>query len=596
MFDKESAVKAMAAVCDQMEVEWERDGVMAIARDWAEHKMPLINAMRNHPDWNEEACAIIVHADAPKTPEASVNAECLEWFAQFLYEKLGRWMQFPNLSIDNKLTEQDVEILNSHDRWYPEDHAIFFGDGKTSDIPAVGMKKSRYVRKCLLRAGVDVDNDERAKKKFGEYADNIAIDGSYNLPIIISANPADFLSMSYGTTWASCHIINPDVANTRDNDSYNGCYKAGSLSYPADESTLIVYTVHDEDFNDLSRLGTRRKVWRQLFHINQPEKIIMQVRLYPFGPSDPRHDLIRSVVQGVFAQVWDVPNYWKNKKECWGFNTCYESLHYHDYEYGEMGRNVSYQPGHSDVINYYAIIGNPSYCLICGEKINDEESIYCYHHEDDDCRCAECGGHYSEDELYYCEDTHDYRCPDHSFYCDRCGCSYSTETEQYYIESTDSYYCEHCYEERCGTCSLCEQHYTNDDLHEGPDGEFYCDCCFDELFHVCNNCGQIFDITEELCPGTVVKLKQDGSGRFEWYYVANQNRYEKYRTLYENQGDGYAVVMHKRSGGKHYVILADHDGSIMDFLVSIHSIEWDELCHDCRENVKAREESDGNVA
>lgn len=89
----------------------------------------------------------------------------------------------------------------------------------------VGAKYSRELNKIFVDMGLD---------KYPNYNHDFAVIADAVNPLkntqvaILSVNPCDFLKMSYGEGWDSCHHV-----------GHHGCYHAGTQSYIMDSSSMI---------------------------------------------------------------------------------------------------------------------------------------------------------------------------------------------------------------------------------------------------------------------------------------------------------------------------------------------------------------------
>lgn len=523
MFDMTAAYNiCKSTLYDVMEVDnAAKDGIMANLGAWDKNKAPLIELLRKHPNWKEEACAVVIDASIPKPIDQDIASKyfnlCMT-YASATLEKYA-WIS-PAFFMKNKITEDDELCIKQAVMRTGYDYMI-----QAFDHVKAGMKTSRFVRGAFAKLGINVDSKEFLEV-FAPYADCISAVKNEMQHVIISANPADFLTMSYGTNWASCHILNPSVACTFEGDSYSGCYKAGCLSYMNDGASIIVYAL-EELPEDLSALPMQRKLVRNMFHVNLKTSAIMQSRFYPYGKNDYRFDAFRSLVQSVFAICMGVPNHWKlsHGRNDEDFRTSSYSLHYPDYHYSDNGINTSVPSCVDETINAsnMAFIGNQAYCLSCGEDIVDEaECIFCDRCDDSrGVRCACCGERVDEIELYYCEDTGDYRCAECSWYCEDCDRNFSNNSDYEYLNGVricmgclecgdyvqcddcgewmhvdDAYYTEdgeHCFCEyhynRLPKCDICGNTYISDDLNDTEDGKV-CDDCLSG-FAPCKHCGAL---------------------------------------------------------------------------------------------------------
>lgn len=357
---------------------------------------------------------------------------------------------------------------------------------------AVDMKTSRFVRSACEKRGIDVESPE-FQALFQPYADEIAVvkHDVENFRLFVSVNPADYLTMSYGDTWASCHILNPDVARTRDGNSYSGCYKAGCLSYMNDECTLVCYTAGSE-FDPCERKKTR-----QLFHINTDERCVLQGRLYPYGGRHYLHDAYRNIILDVFAGLWDVKSGWNTEMSTDhdGFCTACGALHYQDYDNitysgGITGVNTSY-PKCINGLSTDATIGAEAYCLDCGDELEDSEQVECSGCLRETFRCDDCGEVLDPDYVVWIDDTP--YCVDCVGTCCVCGEAYALRE---LTEIRGGLACSHCFRYHSATCDRCGDHVRNDEIGEVRD-VCVCEECFEAYYSECDECGSCF-LTEDM--------------------------------------------------------------------------------------------------
>ena len=183
-----------------------------------------------------------------------------------------------------------------------------------------GMKTSRVFNKICETYGVhnaainkveatnlttgEVRVSNKYDKLFAQYSDMVS-SLKRNVDFIISLNPYDYLTMSFGVNWASCHSI--DKTNKRNiSGSYSGQYCAGTMSYMLDNNSIITYVIErDGDAHD-------GKIYRNMFHYNT--NTLIQSRGYPQG-NDGNTDLytiFRELMQTEVAAMLNKPNEWVN--------------------------------------------------------------------------------------------------------------------------------------------------------------------------------------------------------------------------------------------------------------------------------------------
>lgn len=338
--------------------------------------------------------------------------------------------------------------------------------------PAVGQRVVKYIRKILVKYGLDHIVNIQKKGWFDDsgnyhvremdmgYNHYMALLGDSINPlnvsteVVLSVNPIDYWTMSFGYNWASCHTI--DKENTRGNgsDNYHGCYSSGTESYMLDSSSFIVYSRPNAE--QLSRNGEQNlpmelqsKVKRCVFMMGEDK--LIQSRLYPDGRDGGDEGLaaqFRKIVQTIIADLYHTSNLWTLKTgtyECTSvIHSVSGSTHYKDYAHYD-DCNVSYLRRVDGLLNTKNIaVGAKPICPSCGERHNDEEWITCC-----DCRTEK--------------------------YCDNCGC-YVENGDYECIETDDGhiYCCSDC-AERAGYVNTVDDgwHYRDDCMYEDYSDEWY---------------------------------------------------------------------------------------------------------------------------
>ena len=267
---------------------------------------------------------------------------------------------------------------------------------KSLDLRIVaGQKFSRILGKFCKKLGID--KKEEYLQKFAKFGDDIN-ELDIKRHTIISINPIDYLSMSFGNSWASCHTI--DKLNDRNcPNSYSGQYSGGTLSYMLDGSTVVFYTV-DKSY-DGTDFEFQNKVNRCMFNLGEDK--LIQGRVYPQSNDGDQtiYDEVRAIMQKTVSEMFNVNNMWIFKQ---GISACAsvtdsQGSHYRDYlNFGNC--NVSWlKPSEGKLKNNNTIIiGHNGICPTCGVEHHLSNYIIC-----DDCvrqvkRCPHCGKRVNEDD------------------------------------------------------------------------------------------------------------------------------------------------------------------------------------------------------
>lgn len=387
-------------------------------------------------------------------------------------------------------------IANYKDHIVDEDLATKVNEMYPTVKAKVGQKMSRLVNKVCTMIGMDkLPEYNREFAKYSDAINPLAI----KRHTILSCHPVDYLTMSFGNSWASCHTIDKTNKRHMPND-YSGCYSSGTESYMLDDSSFVFYTV-DKDYNG-NEYELQPKINRNMFHIGEDK--LIQARVYPQATDGETgiYKQIREIAQKVISDCLEAPNMWKNYK---GTDECREVIytkgtHYTDYlNFSDC--NVSYLKRETDKLNKIKItVGHKPICPCCGTEHTTREQIECNNCYEDEIECSCCGCHCDRDNMHEI---------DGSWYCDDCCfyCEYHEEYEtgdgtyvehygrvcDYALENGDFYQCAHCDEWHYGDaevlaedgatfcCYDCASNGGYEDTSDGcwyPDDEvYYCEHC-----------------------------------------------------------------------------------------------------------------------
>ena len=254
---------------------------------------------------------------------------------------------------------------------------------------------------------------------------------------IISVNPIDYWTMSFGHNWASCHTI--DTNNERGADhSYHGEYCAGTTSYLCDPSSVIFYTVDAE--YDGNEYELQDKMQRCVFALQHDK--MYQGRVYPDGRDGGDQGYaaqFRAVMQKVVADCLEVNNLWVVKK---GTEPCYRNMNsLGGYAYSDWtscsDSSMSFLKI-NDIINEEndIEINAVGRCISCGNELDNHNSILCENCNDIHY-CERCGERVYDDDI----------CIDGEYYCcsecaQEAGYRYCFDDDEWHDED-DVHYCDY---------------------------------------------------------------------------------------------------------------------------------------------------------
>lgn len=239
-----------------------------------------------------------------------------------------------------------------------------------------GMKTSRAFNQVCTHLGIDkanpkiettVHNGQRVTKTvypydrlFAEYADLIA-GGTRSLQFVISLNPLDYLTMSIGKSWTSCHSI-----ISRDRSGYGGGACGGCVSYMLDNCSIITYVV-DKVTDNLHREG---KIYRQMYHYK--DNILAQSRLYPQG-NDGATDLYAKFRIFMCEEFGELLNLNENTWTTTDHEKIKNHTNHIGYHWNDIGAHSScafFYPKEkvNSLSGFKMVIGSKSYCFYCGRE------------------------------------------------------------------------------------------------------------------------------------------------------------------------------------------------------------------------------------
>lgn len=489
----------MKKLLQEYEYDYNTYALETIIDEWATQKASLIEAFKRHPNYIEGKFMIAFDYDYTR----EIDLDGVVRFAEWL--KRGPMVELRDSlpeCIDNQTRSEGCWLLPSTlfcflSQLYIHIDARTIAANTASLInkmlPEVhahdGQKSSRVVNKICTYLGYSKHPDYN--KEFAKFADSLS-PMTIKRHTILSLNPLDYLTMSFGNSWASCHTIDKDNLRGMPN-SYEGQYSSGTISYMLDPSSMVLYTVASE--YDGNEYYTQPKIVRQMFHWGEDK--LIQGRLYPQDNDDNKeaYTPYRNFVQEVMATIMDIPNLWVVKR---GYDIASRYVlshgtHYRDYaHYNNCTLSTPKDIENTDNV----IIGANPICIECGCRHDYEENInHCTASDGDDV-CAHCGciidtGVYLINDETYCADC--------VTRCDVCG-EYHLDEDIQYIHSTHQNVCEHCIDRYFVYCDECEAYYPEEDVrYVEATGCYVCYHCFTECYTTCPVCG-VEHYIDEGCP------------------------------------------------------------------------------------------------
>lgn len=478
---------------------------------WANNKRDLIAAFKKHPNYLEGKFMIVFSHDFNRKIDMRALCDFFNWVMytaaepvrEFMPTEMKDYVSSHGGKYPDNVFNMFYHLSATADQYMSEETAEMFNGINPEFHARAGQKTSRMVNKFCTYVGLNHLPDYN--REFAKYADALN-PLTITRHTVLSVNPLDYLTMSFGNSWASCHTI--DKRNKRGMpNSYEGMYSSGTISYMLDSPSMVFYTV-DASYNG-NDFWNEPKINRQMFHWGE-EKLV-QGRLYPQDNDGDNsvYTPYREIVQKVMSELFSLPNYWTVSKgtDAAGKFINSDGTHYRDYDNysnctlsrpkgSENDRciTVGHDPiciecgSEHDTEDCISCCSKPSeyYCSECGEPIDDDDVIWI----NDEPYCRDCVTWCDECESYFvgegttvvngygytitvCDD-----CLDRYTYCDCCG-EYHPSEMTYWIDVDCESVCGDCFSDYYGTCEDCGEHFKLSDL-EDYNGNLLCPSCLED--------------------------------------------------------------------------------------------------------------------
>lgn len=465
----------MRELLTKYDYEYTDEALEKIVDTWTSRKAVLIDAFKKHPNYVDGKFLIAFDTDFERT----VDKRAIIDFENYLKYTVFDW------AVENKKLPEDVEKTREENgcSWLPwmifdhifMDFSEFNSRTLTAEqaerinkgLPNIRVKANEKTSRVINKICTYLHYNEHPdyNREYAKYADALS-PMTIKRHTILSINPIDYLTMSFGNSWASCHTIDKQNKRRMPNN-YSGCYSSGTISYMLDECSMVLYVV------DRAYTGTdyfwQDKINRQMFHYGQDK--LVQGRLYPQSCDGDtgEYTIYRNVVQDIISTIFDFPNLWKvggvTHDAVWGHGT-----HYRDYFHFSSCR-LSTKKGSDNEEHLH--IGAEPICVECGKEHDTENNINCC---DDSITCADCGRRICYDDA---EDIDgDYYCHDCCHYCDECG-EWTREDGAWV---GNAWVCDSCLDYSFYRCPRCDNWVRNDYTRFCDEvDERYCDDCYEEV-------------------------------------------------------------------------------------------------------------------
>ena len=355
--DKETRYKNIALEAMRPAWRYATDiGRKANIDRWYANKRQLIEALSRHPNWSEEDLAVVIDIEETRGVDKGIATDSLRDLERITGVSVNS--EVLTRLESRALTEADVTMLQQAAEEGGFEWPVEFKSGQ---------KVSRLVRKLFTALGVDLDREQECRRLYTRYADAVNPLSTVR-PFAFSVNPADYLLMSNGNSWTSCHDIE------------DGSYRTGTLSYMNDAVSVVSFTVQERLGNTpLSRIP---KVTRQMYHVDPSGEAFIQARLYPVGYSQAEFRKWRGVVHKILAEAYGFDNKWgKPMRNLEEFMVQEDNTHYPDYLFSRSvySFHISLKEGFEERhVLPHIHIGRAGICMDCGTHgLYDSSDLLC---------------------------------------------------------------------------------------------------------------------------------------------------------------------------------------------------------------------------
>lgn len=412
---------------------YDRYVVKGILEDSFTRKEHLYNLLSHYPTFNKERGYLTLQFKEGREFDTNQMWRFKWWLSDTIRDTIGAEearKAYEILQLLENFRSQFLKDTKSY--WYYIEHLNEYGDYRIRPE----MKLSKVISKIARLEGWDkLEGYEREYAKLSNALNPLLKE----VTMVISMNPCDYLLMSNGNSWQSCHNI-----DNRDGDP--GCYCAGTLSYLEDENSLIVYTITEDEYGE-DRLFLNEKYSRQVWAFDG--EMLLQSRLYPQDLDRDANGIYRQYYEAVMKVISDC-------LKANGENRRFKKIEGDVQDHVRQGHGAcnypdwqAYCPG-SENVNFWVlegvdldtrmlICGHVPHCILTGDEINNENSLvnvenyYCdccgdVFHDEDELTCVYGG----EMVCQYCLDRHYVYCEDVDMYVH--------EADAYYVEEYDAWY------------------------------------------------------------------------------------------------------------------------------------------------------------
>ena len=269
-------------------------GVSKMIDTWAERKEKLFEVVNKHPKFIKDK--LMIQFDC--TTERKTDNYAITNF----YDSLCRMFNVKYSGISHWWTTFYSTIKVMTNPYMTNGDAEFFNNYFKCTYFRKGQKTSRAVNKIyeLLCEEKGKREDVWFNKAFASFSDAIN-PKEITRHMCLSIHPMDYLLMSNGNSWSSCHSI------CTDGGEEPGGYCSGAVSYMLDETSMILYEV--EEFDESPQ--TLPKIIRQVICFDG-EHLVLN-RLYPQNfdrGADSIYSQLSEIIRALLNECFETKVTW----------------------------------------------------------------------------------------------------------------------------------------------------------------------------------------------------------------------------------------------------------------------------------------------
>lgn len=366
----------------------------------------------------------------------------------------------------------------------------FYSNKVVEDYEYNGIKITKGT-KLVKTFKYFIEGDPKKLNKCQSKASELIQEAKVKGTLCLSIHPLDFLSLSENNhNWHSCHAL-------------DGEYRAGNLSYMADDCTIICYLKSKEETklpNFPEDVPWNDKKWRVLLYFNSTNNMCFAGRQYPFALESGMNWIVDNIFNKLFMSTSFFSTF-SNEKLYWshwtdefttGAKTEFGNINFPNkryvpfwdgfQEFHQVIKDAPNAKQFNDVLN--SSFYSPSYCCILLEGVRDNVAVEATTttvpiEVGHSVKCLRCG----KEEILEGEDT--LMCYDCELkwggsennlfgYC--WNCDSRIPTEQGVYAANGELYCYECAANYLQECDECEELYNKESLIS-VDNNLYCPRC-----------------------------------------------------------------------------------------------------------------------